>query len=118
MLKVPRNVWFSVGLGVALAALDGYANADGRAWGDWLATVLFAYYAIYCTQNFARCREVHCAFTAPGFAAAAMLMLLRVTGLAHYAYSVPWAVFVASACVGYCIQWAYESRTGSIFLGR
>jgi len=88
------------------------------AWGDWLATALFAGYAIYCAWNFMSCREVHCAITAPGFLAATVLMLLRIAGIAHYEYGLPWLVFVASACAGYCVQWVYRSRTGSIFLKR
>jgi hypothetical protein len=112
------NLWFGVLIAVIVSAADGYAIAKRQPWGDWLATALFAGYAVYCTQNFIRCREVHCAVTAPGFAAAAVLMLLRITGAANYDYTLPWIVFIASAGAGYCLQWAYRSRTGSIFLKR
>jgi hypothetical protein len=111
-----RNLWFNVAVAVAASALDGYATQRRQAWGDWLATGLFASYAGYCAQNFVRCREVHCAVTAPGFLAAAVLMVLRILGLAHYEYGLPWIVFVASACAGYCLQRAYKARTGSEFL--
>ena len=77
-IPMPSNAWLSVAIALAVAAADGYATAKGQPWGDWLATVLFAYYAAYCTQNFQRCGELHCAFTAPGFAVAALLMLLRI----------------------------------------
>jgi hypothetical protein len=111
-----RNLWFTVALAAAVAAADGYANRKMQVWGDWLAFGLFAYYAAYCVQNFVRCREVHCAITAPGFAVAAALMLIRLFGLAYYEYGLPWIVFVASALTGYCVQWIYKSKTGSVFL--
>lgn len=111
-----RNRWLAVALAVAVSAADGYANGKGAAWGDWLALGLFTYYAAYCVANFVRCREVHCAITAPGFAVAALLMLLRAVGIAHYGYSLAWIVFAASACAGYCVQRLYKGKTGSIFL--
>lgn len=111
-----RNRWFAVAIAVAVSAADGYANGKREAWGDWLAVGLFTYYAAYCVQNFVRCREVHCAITAPGFSVAALLMLLRATGIAHYEYGLAWIVFAASACAGYCVQSVYKRKTGSIFL--
>lgn len=113
-----QSGWSNVAIVVAVSAIDGYANARQQRWADWPALGLFACYAGYCIQNFVRCREVHCAVTAPGFLTAAALMLLRITGSTHYEYGFPWIVFVASACVGYCVQWVYKSRTGSIFLKR
>jgi hypothetical protein len=111
-----RNNWFNVAVVLAVSAANAYAIGHHQPWGDWLATALFGFYAIYCAQNFVRCREVHCAITAPGFLAAAALMALRLTGVGHYDYGLPWLVFVASAGVGFCIEWIYESRTGSSFL--
>lgn len=111
-----RNRWLAVVIAVAVSAADGYANGKREVWGDWLALGLFTSYTAYCVQNFVRCREVHCAVTAPGFAVAALLMLLRIIGIAHYEYSLAWIVFVASACAGYCVQWIYKGKTGSIFL--
>lgn len=112
-----RNVVF-VGLAIAVSAADGYAGAHGRRWGDALALALFAGYAAYCAQNFLRCREVHCAITAPGFAIAALLMLLRLAGIAHYTYGLPWLVFLISACLGFCTQWLHKKQTGSSYLRR
>jgi hypothetical protein len=106
----------AVALAAAVSTLDESANGHRQPWGDWLATGLFASYASYCVQNFVRCREVHCAVTAPGFLAAAVPMVLCALGLAHIDYSLPWIVFVASACTGYCAQWVYKMRTGSAFL--
>jgi hypothetical protein len=103
-------------LAIGVSAVEGYADAHGRRWGDVPALVLFAGYALYCAQNFVRCREVHCAITAPGFAIAALLMLLRLMGVAHYAYGLPWLIFLVSACVGFCAQWFYRKRTGSVYL--
>lgn len=119
-MSVPwlRNLWLNVALVVVVSALDGYANAHDQVWGDWLATGVFVLYATYCVQNFVRCREVHCAITAPGFLAAAVLMVLRLTGTAHYEYGLPWFVLLVSACLGFCIQWIYEARTGSVFFKR
>jgi hypothetical protein len=111
-----RNSWLNITLVIAVAIANGYASARGQVWGDWLATVLFALYAGYCAQNFLQCREVHCAITAPGFAAAAVLMLLQSVGVAHFGYGVPWVVFAVSAGIGYCFQYAYRARTGSIYL--
>ncbi len=111
-----RNSWFNVAVVVAVSAADRYANAHHQRWGDWLATGLFGFYAAYCAQNVMRCREVHCAITAPGFLAAAVLMTLRLTGVEHYDYGLPWLVFIASAGVGFCIEWIYEARIGSSFL--
>jgi hypothetical protein len=106
-----RNVWFNVAVVVVVSAANRYAIGRHEVWGDWLAMALFGFYAIYCTQNFVRCREVHCAITAPGFLAAAVLMALRLTSVGHYDYGLPWLVFVASAAAGFCIEWIYESRT-------
>ncbi len=111
-----RNVWFNVAIVVVVSAVNRYADGHHQRWGDWLATALFGFYAVYCAQNFVRCREIHCAITAPGFLAAAVLMVLRLMSAGHYDYGAPWLVFVASAGVGYCIEWIYESRTGSSFL--
>ncbi|MGC1757978.1 MAG: hypothetical protein WA742_01350 [Candidatus Cybelea sp.] len=105
-----------VALAIVVSAVEGYANRHGQRWGDGLALALFAGYAGYCAQNFVRCREVHCAITAPGFAIAAVLMLLRLLGVAHYAYGLPWIVFLASACLGFCAQWLYQRRTGTTYL--
>lgn len=113
-----RSLWFNVALLVVVSALDGYSSERHEVWGDWLATGIFVAYATYCVQNFIRCREVHCAITAPGFLAAAVLMILRLTGTAHYDYGVPWFVILVSACVGFCLQWIVEARTGSVFLKR
>ena len=103
-------VCFTVALFVVLSAIDGFTNAHRESWGDWLAVVLFAFYGTYCAQNFIRCREVHYAITGPGFLIAALLMLLRIAGIAHYEYWLPWFVVAASACIGYCVQWAVASR--------
>ncbi|MGA9271957.1 MAG: hypothetical protein WBV67_00580 [Candidatus Cybelea sp.] len=105
-----------VALAIVVSAVEGYANRHGGHRGDGLALALFAGYAGYCAQNFVRCREVHCAIAAPGFAIAAVLMLLRLLGVAHYAYGLPWIVFLASACLGFCAQWLYQRRTGTTYL--
>jgi hypothetical protein len=111
-----RNLWFNVAVGVSVAAASGYLDARRQRWGEWLPFALFAFYAAYCAQNFVRCREVHCAITAPGFALAALLALLRAAGVEQFGSGVPWVVFLLSACAGYCLQSAYKARTGSIFL--
>ncbi|PZR56946.1 MAG: hypothetical protein DLM53_01095 [Candidatus Eremiobacter antarcticus] len=117
-IQLFHNRWFNITLALLVSALDGYANGRSQRWGDWLATGLFGLYAVYCAQNFLHCREVHCAITAPGFFGAAALMALRLTGAAHYSYGLPWLVFVVAACVGFCIEYIYESRTGTIVLRR
>ncbi len=111
-----HNVWFNVTVVLAVSAANRYAIGHHQRWGDWLATALFGFYAVYCAQNFLRCREVHCAITAPGFLVAAVLMVLRLTGAGHYDYGLPWLVFVGSAVVGFCIEWIYEARTRSSLL--
>lgn len=113
-----RNFWLNMTLVIAVAVANGYASAHHQGWGDWLATVLFTLYAGYCAQNFVQCQEVHCAITAPGFALAAVLMLLQSSGVVHFGYGPPWIVFAVSACFGYCVQYAHKARTGGIFLKR
>ncbi|MBC5826329.1 MAG: hypothetical protein GIW99_01335 [Candidatus Eremiobacteraeota bacterium] len=111
-----NNLWFIVILSVMLSAVDGYAGARHQTWGDWLAVAFFGSFAAYCAVNFLQCREFHCAITAPGFIAAAVLMVFRAIGVAQYEYGLPWFVFAASACVGFCAEWVYKARTGSVFL--
>ena len=117
-LPLLHNRWFDIALVVAVSVANGYADATHQGWGDWLATGLFGFYAVYCTVNFFSCYEVHCAITAPGFLAATVLMVLRTTGLTHYGFNLPWLVFIVSACAGFCVEWVYERRTGSAFLRR
>lgn len=113
-----RNLWFNVTLVIIVVAAETYSTSRGRRWGDWLAIAFFAYYTAYCTLNLARCGEIHCAVTAPGFAGAAVLMLLQVLGIAHYGFGLPWIAFAVSACSGYCLQSLYRKHTGSIYLKR
>ena len=116
--KPLRNVLTDIAFIVAVSLVAGYANARGYFWSDWLVFYLFVGYAAYCAWNFTRCREVHCAITAPGFWIAAALVLPRLIKLAHYPMTLPWAVFVGSACLGYCIQSLYKNRTGSFYFNR
>jgi len=117
-LQLLHNRWFNITLVAAVSVANWYANRNHQPWGDLLATGLFGFYAAYCVQNFLHCYEVHCVITAPGFLAATVLMTLRLTGTAHYSYGLPWLVFLVSACAGFCIEWIYQTRTGSVFLRR
>jgi hypothetical protein len=99
-------------LSVAVAVFDGMMTRESSRLGAVAAGALFLGYGIYCTQNFIRCREVHCAITAPGFLTAALLEGLRLT--AHpISQGLPWLVFVGTYVLGMSVQAPYNARTGT-----
>jgi len=63
-------------------------------------------------QNFAGCGEYHCAITGPGLLLAAVLMLLRITGVFDHGFRLPYVVFGLAALVGHALEWRYWKRTG------
>jgi len=67
-------------------------------------------YGAYCMQNYVACKEIHCGFTGPGFTLAGLLMLVRTTAGAPISLEVPWLVFAAAACIGFCVEHA-RTRT-------
>jgi hypothetical protein len=102
----------SLVLSVAVAVFDGLMTPEGSRLGAVAAGVFFLGFGIYCTQNFIRCREVHCAITAPGFLTAALLEGLRLT--AHpIGQGLPWLIFVGTYLLGMSVQAAYHARTGT-----
>jgi len=84
----------------------------------------FASYALYCTQNWLSCGEVHCAVTAPGFLLAAGLQAARIGGMFGPAVRPlwiavvlnPWVVVIASFVLGKALEMRYASRHGTIFM--
>lgn len=119
-VRIPLlHAWrFNIPVSVAIAIADSWSVSHGAVWGEWLAFAWFAFYGIYCLQNFAACREVHCAVTGPGFSLAAVFAISRVTGLAHFDPLLPWTIFAAAACAGWIVEYVYERRYGSTFLGK
>ncbi len=110
---------FAVGGSVATYFLDAYATTHGHElWGDVVAVAWFATYGFYCTQKFLGCREVHCGVTGPGFLIAAILMLLRLTGVHTYGFGLPWIVYAGAALIGQFAEFWYEARSGTPFLSR
>jgi hypothetical protein len=102
-------------LSVAVVIFDGMMTREGPRLGAVAAGALFLGYGIYCTQNFIRCREVHCAITAPGFLTAALLEGLRLA--AHpISQGLPWLIFVGTYVLGMSVQAAYQARTGTAYL--
>ena len=119
-MRIPllHSLWFSIGGSVAIATLDARANASGALWGQWLAFGWFMMYGVYCVQNFLTCREVHCAVTGPGFLAAAIVALVRLAGIGKLDPMLPWDIFVATAVIGWLVEFGYEKRHGTTFLPR
>ena len=83
--------------------------------GDIIACVYFGAYGLYCVQNYIGCREYHCLITGPGFLLAALVMLLRVTGVFDHGNGPPYLIFALAALVGHGLEWQYARRTGSHF---
>ncbi|SRR5579884_336140 len=83
--------------------------------GDIFACVYFGAYGLYCVQNYLGCREYHCLITGPGFLLAALVMLLRVTGVFDHGYGLPYLIFALAALLGHGLEWQYARRTGSHF---
>lgn len=120
-MRIPllHDCRFAVAATGVTVFLDAYATAHGHEfWGDLLAAAWFIAYGLYCTQNFLGCREVHCGITGPGFLIAAILMLLRLTGVQAYGFGLPWNVFGAAALIGYFAESWYKTRSGTTFLSR
>jgi hypothetical protein len=117
-ISLLHDLRFAIALSVIVSVLDNNVARRGAVWGDWLAFLLFAFYGIYCVQNFLSCREVHCSITGPGFVSAALLVLLRLSGYGHYETWLPWNVFVLSWVVGLVAEYFYEKRTGTVFMRR
>ncbi|MGH9482710.1 MAG: hypothetical protein ACRD1L_11535 [Terriglobales bacterium] len=112
-MRIPLLHSPAVALGSALVAfgLNSWLDAATRSHaGDWVGFAFFLVYGVYCTQNFLGCREVHCAFTGPGFLLAAVLMLLRISGGFDLGFGPPWLLAAAAACVGCCFEAAYARK--------
>jgi hypothetical protein len=86
--------------------------------GDYVSLAYFVLYGVYCVQNFAHCREIHCVFTGPGFLLAALLMLLRVGGLFDHGFGPPYIVLLVAAAAGCVAEARYVRRTGTKFSAR
>ncbi len=111
-----HSLWFAVLSALVIFGCDVLLNMLTHSLaGDVVATVYFGLYGLYCLQNYLACREVHCMITAPGFLLAAILMLLRITGLFDHGYGVPYIMFGLSALLGHGLEWSYAKRTGSRF---
>ena len=117
-MRVLGDMRFAWAAGIVASFLDGFSAAHGQRWGDLVALAFFVAYAYYCIRNFIECGEVHCAFSGPGFALAAILMTLRIAGVWDRGYGVPWATAIAVLILGYAAQFVYEARTGTIYSKR
>jgi hypothetical protein len=117
-ISVLGDLRLAISLGIVAAFLDGLSSAHGQRWGDIVALAYFVVYAWYCIQNFVVCGEVHCAITGPGFAIAAILIILRLAGLQNLSYALPWKVVVCTAIMGCVAQSLYSMRHGKGFLKR
>ncbi len=118
MYRIPllHTLWFAIPATLIVASLNAGLNTLTHSyWGDALTVVYFTGYGLYCLQNYRGCREYHCAITGPGFLLAAGVMLVRDIGLFDHGIGVPYLVFVAAACLGFCLEWRYWKRTGSHF---
>src|SRR5579883_302223 len=89
---------------IILALNIGLNLATHTGAGDIVALVYFGLYGLYCLQNYLRCREYHCMITGPGFLLAAILMLLRVTGLFDRGFGIPYLVFALAALIGHGLE--------------
>jgi hypothetical protein len=118
-LSLLHSWWFGICSFLVVFVLDTEIdNLTHSIMGDVLGIVFLSLYGVYCLQNFLACREIHCAFTGPGFLLAAGLLVLRAIGLVLWQVGVPYLVAFVAAAVGCCLEWAYAQRTGSHFLMR
>lgn len=108
--------WFAITSLLLVFGLNYGLNMLTHAtWGDLLALAYFGFYGLYCLQNYLGCREYHCLITGPGFILAALLMLLRVTGIFDHGYGLPYLVSGLAVVMGHGLEWRYWKRTGSHF---
>ncbi len=49
----------------------------------------------------------------PGYLLAALLMILRDTGVFDHGFGVLYLVFAAATLLGHVLEWRYRRRTGS-----
>ncbi|HYK52190.1 MAG TPA: hypothetical protein VEV38_01495 [Candidatus Eremiobacteraceae bacterium] len=117
-MRLLGDMRFAWAAGIVASFCDSWSASHGQRWGDFVALAFFVAYAYYCIRNFSECGEVHCAFSGPGFVAAAILMMLRITGIFDRGYGVPWVVAIAMLILGYAVQGIYAARTGSIYKKR
>ncbi len=111
-----HTFWFGIlSVLVVLGLTIGLDQATHTVAGDIVALVYFGLYGLYCLQNYLGCREYHCMITSPGFLLAAVLMLLRVTGLFDHGFGIPYLVFALAALIGHGLEWRYWKHTGSRF---
>ncbi len=118
MRRIPllHSWWFAIPATLIVSAgNEGLNTLTHSYWGDALTLVYFTGYGLYCLQNYWGCREVHCAITGPGFLLAAGMMVLRDIGLFDHGIGVPYLVFTAAVCLGFCLEWQHLKRTGSHF---
>lgn len=118
MRRIPllHSLWFAIPATLIVAALNSVINTLTHSyWGDALTLVYFTSYGLYCLQNYALCREYHCAITGPGFLLAAVVLLVRDLGLFDHGLGLPYLVFAAAACLGCLLEWQFWKRTGSHF---
>lgn len=113
-LPLIHSFWFSIPATLVALGLNVALNATtGTQAGDYVTLAYFALYGIACIENYLACREYHCLITGPGFLLAALVMLLRVTGVFDHSFGVPYLVFAAAALLGHTLEWRYRRHTGS-----
>jgi hypothetical protein len=83
--------------------------------GETLAGIYFGLYGLYCIQNYLGCREYHCLITGPGFLLAALLIILRRTGIFDLGYGPPYIIFFLAVVIGHLLEWRYRRRHGTAF---
>lgn len=97
-------LWVVVyGIGIVLPPV-----AAGYFW-----SVAFFAFGIYCVVNFARCREVHCLITAPGYFLVSLIALLKTWASLSLSWSTIWIAAVVITGVAYLIQYGYALSSGS-----
>ena len=106
-----RGCW---GIAIAAAAFAAAGAIGGRG-GLALASGYLAFLGGYCLLNFRHCREIHCAVTGPGWAAAALLgfaALAPGSALSWYRVTGESRAAIAICILGYGLERAVAARTG------
>ncbi len=119
MFRVPvlHTLWFSFGSVLLVAGLNYWLDLSTQSHlGDVIGLTYFAAFGFYCIQNFVGCREYHCMITGPGFTLAAIVMLLRITGVFDHGFGIPYLIGGLAFLIGFTLEWRYWRRTGSHFL--
>jgi hypothetical protein len=79
-------------------------------------TVTFLGFSAYCAINFARCREVHCLITAPGYFFFGLLGLLKTWALVNVTWDTIWFDALLLTGIAYFVQCSHMCATGSAYL--